>query len=588
MLQLARAYDVDSNTLRVDAGDICVTTELIGSVFSIPSQVAEPWIDEWTANELDKKAEHVISQGCIVDNARKAKKQKKESSSKAVNEKGRYKRSRKDSDQSPSTQGKTTSQESYKDADKCGKVDGGRKQPRKDSEQAPSIKSWSKPQHRDIDTQKECRLGTRRKLPICRSRSRSGTKKAIPRESVLRSKGAPLDVKQAEPVFNDDHEGAQEENPDHKDASPYTPLAAHVQLTEYDFDHKFDILIVQCLEFEQVLNNVEQGQQTKAIIMQPLQTVLPNKSGYHTPSPGRPSFSLGLTQLEKTPTSSPIHSIHPRLRNIKKGETKEKQIRARILNSSLNKEQDLAYYEGREHMVSQRKDLWTLKARSWVNSCIIQWICYSFNDTESSRFKRDFYCESVTRKDNLASFIDGARPIYDGLSPKFGEKTRFFDKLEAAKRKWWLIHNCWRGHWWVYAFEVNAKRLVIINSLHSAPEDDERDKLDAYVGRLFEDMASIVIPAFVRTTYGPSRSYTRDSLRSYRMELMLDIICGLHNALVHQVLSLLKDKVKPVRCNQPRNKKRKVRSPFTAPSTKSLIERAEGLLKGVMRKGRKK
>ncbi|XLU48787.1 hypothetical protein S245_043601, partial [Arachis hypogaea] len=37
MLQLARAYDVDTNTLMVDAGNIRISAELIGSVFGIPS-----------------------------------------------------------------------------------------------------------------------------------------------------------------------------------------------------------------------------------------------------------------------------------------------------------------------------------------------------------------------------------------------------------------------------------------------------------------------------------------------------------------------------------------------------------------------
>ncbi|QHN82587.1 Putative ubiquitin-like-specific protease 1B [Arachis hypogaea] len=172
------------------------------------------------------------------------------------------------------------------------------------------------------------------------------------------------------------------------------------------------------------------------------------------------------------------------------------------------------------------------------------------------------------------------------------------------------------GHWWVYAFEVNAKRIVILDSLHSAPEDNKRDKLDAYVERLCEDMASIAIPGFVRTPYGPARFYARvpkqpnnfdcgmyiikfieswiedhelyewdDSLSSYRMELMLDIICGPHNALIHQLVSLLNERVKPVRRNAPRNKKKDVSSPYTAPSTRSLIERVEGLLKGECAKG---
>ncbi|XLS84935.1 hypothetical protein HN51_035101, partial [Arachis hypogaea] len=81
--------------------------------------VPEPWIVEWTTNELDKKANHVISQGCIVNNARKQKKKKKKQTpSETVNEKGRSKRPRKDADQSPSIQRRTTSQPSYKDSDK--------------------------------------------------------------------------------------------------------------------------------------------------------------------------------------------------------------------------------------------------------------------------------------------------------------------------------------------------------------------------------------------------------------------------------------------------------------------------------------
>ncbi|XP_020972620.1 uncharacterized protein LOC110269256 [Arachis ipaensis] len=303
----------------------------------------------------------------------KENKHKKQSSSKAVNEKAGCKRPCKDTDQSPSIQGKTTFQPSYKEADK------------------------------------ESKTGTRRKLPVCKSRSRRGTKKAIARENLAGSNAAPLvvpdsdddddvplarrirlfqqqplphDVKQADPVFKGNHNSHQEANTDLKNRSPHTPPTALVQLSDYDFDREFDISIVQCPEFEQVLNSVEQGRETNAIIMQPLQTVLPNKSSYHTLSPGRPSFSLSLT--------------------------------------------------------------------------------------------------------HLASFIDGVRPIYDGLSPSFGEDTRFFDKAVTAKRNWWLFPYCWRGDWWVYAFEVNAKRIVILGSLHYAPEDDKRDKLDAYVVRYWE------------------------------------------------------------------------------------------------------
>ncbi|RYR26245.1 hypothetical protein Ahy_B02g060457 [Arachis hypogaea] len=551
----------------------------------------------------------------------KENKHKKQSSSKAVNEKAGCKRPCKDTDQSPSIQGKTTFQPSYKEADK------------------------------------ESKTGTRRKLPVCKSRSRRGTKKAIARENLAGSNAAPLvvpdsdddddvplarrirlfqqqplphDVKQADPVFKGNHNSHQEANTDLKNRSPHTPPTALVQLSDYDFDREFDISIVQCPEFEQVLNSVEQGRETNAIIMQPLQTVLPNKSSYHTLSPGRPSFSLN-----SNPFPVIFNSSNPEKNKV--GGTKEEQIRTWIVSSSLDEDQDLAKYEGRNYMVLQRKDFWTLKPRSWFNNCVIQSVCYSLNETDSSKFKRNFYCvcpgilvitffslqfgeDFIGILTILASFIDGVRPIYDGLSPSFGEDTRFFDKAVTAKRNWWLFPYCWRGDWWVYAFEVNAKRIVILGSLHYAPEDDKRDKLDAYVGRLCEDMARIAIPGFVRTPYGPARSYARvpkqpnnfdcgmcvikfieswtedrelyewdeDSLSSYRMELMLDIICGPHNALVHQLVSLLNERVKPVRRNAPRNKKKDVSSPYTAPSTRSLIECAEGLPKGAMRKWRKK
>ncbi|XLU56304.1 hypothetical protein S245_050952, partial [Arachis hypogaea] len=46
-------------------------------------RVPEPWIVEWITNELDQKANYVISQGCIVNNARNRRRKNKHSSSEA-------------------------------------------------------------------------------------------------------------------------------------------------------------------------------------------------------------------------------------------------------------------------------------------------------------------------------------------------------------------------------------------------------------------------------------------------------------------------------------------------------------------------
>ncbi|RYQ86006.1 hypothetical protein Ahy_B10g105658 [Arachis hypogaea] len=486
MLQLARAYDVETNTLRVEAGDIRITAELIGNVFGIPSRdikLAAGCDKEIPRREPgNMRRMHVRVTGLRSQQCKETEKNRKQTTSEAVNEKGRSKRPRKDADQLPSIKGSTKSQPSYKESDKSYSI----------LSASDDMYEYTPQEYRPVpDSDEDDHMSLARRIRLFQQRPR------------------PHDAEQAEPVCKGNHKSPQQENTQHTDASPHTPPAVHVQLSDYDFDREFDISIVQCPEFEKVLNNVERGCESKAIVMQPLQTVLPNKSSYHTP---------------------------------------------------------------------------------------------------------------MTRNDSLASFIDGVRLIYAGLSPNFGEDTRFFDKVVAAKRKWWLFPYCRGGHWWVYAFEVNAKRIAILDNLHSAPIDDERDKLNAYVVRLCEDMASIAIPGFVRNTYGPARSYAKvpmqpinfdcgmcviklmerwtedhelykwdqDSLSSYRMELMLDIICGQHNVLIQQLTSFLEETVKPVRRNAPRNKKKDDSSLYTAPSTRSLIERAEGLPKGAMRKGRKR
>ncbi|QHN84668.1 uncharacterized protein DS421_16g530680 [Arachis hypogaea] len=107
MIQLARAYDVETETLIVDVGNIPVSAELIGRALGIPSNETfkwlgkaiethqnkkletcggcmfalmllyfqrlrhgdlercrepEPWLTAWTASELEKKASNVIDE----------------------------------------------------------------------------------------------------------------------------------------------------------------------------------------------------------------------------------------------------------------------------------------------------------------------------------------------------------------------------------------------------------------------------------------------------------------------------------------------------------------------------------------------
>ncbi|XLU75266.1 hypothetical protein S245_034319, partial [Arachis hypogaea] len=246
-------------------------------------RVPEPWIVEWTTNELDMKADYVISQGCIINNARNRRKKNKHSSSESVNERGRCKRTRTDTDQSPSTQGKTSPHPSYKKAKKGGLVNNqmkekkykkqystkavnekaGCKMPCKDTDQSPSIqcKTTSHPRYKESD--KESKRGTRKKVPVRKSLSRRGSREAIEKENLAGSNAAPLvvpdsdddddvplarrirlfqrqppphDVKQADPVFKGNHNSPQEAKTDQNNGSPRTPTTALVQLSDYDFD----------------------------------------------------------------------------------------------------------------------------------------------------------------------------------------------------------------------------------------------------------------------------------------------------------------------------------------------------------------
>ncbi|QHO10887.1 uncharacterized protein DS421_15g493490 [Arachis hypogaea] len=539
------------NTLIVDVSNIRVNSELIGRALGIrdggfaipelnkknPAHMAikeqfknkninhpvhgpldccrepEPWVIAWTVAELDKKATNVLA-----------------------------------------------------DESKDGSV---KSRHCKSSEKSPPRPIETKELDSHTTPQEETRIGTRKKLPVVRGKSWKGNtathEAPTCKERPVVSSNS--DDDDDEPLAGRGRRLFQDHwNPNgehiNKEASPsapsendlVTPSTALVEVIDYDFDRQvqeiticlyvnwpylifsvisirlqlvlsyyscircrnFDLNFVQCPKVEEILVKVEQGRNTRLINMEPLQTVMPKKSRCHTPSPGKTSFSLGLTQLEKSPATPPITTVHSRLKSVRLGEDKEKKVRGWILNSILNKEAPLVTYEGKPHLQLSRRDLWTLKARGWVNSNIIQWMCYTFNDAPAVQFTYDFYCVSPGILHNLDAFHNGPVPVNKGFGPNFGEDTRFFDKVEATKRRWlivervvicefllqWFIPMCWKGHWWMYAFDVTRKRVLAIDSLQYKELTNERRKLDAYAGRLIEDMGKVAIPTYKRSFIG--------------------------------------------------------------------------------------
>ncbi|XLU30101.1 hypothetical protein S245_066167 [Arachis hypogaea] len=107
------------------------------------------------------------------------------------------------------------------------------------------------------------------------------------------------------------------------DPEPKTPSTALVEYSgveEYStefFDRHLDILSQQDLDSENLWADIERHYGSSPISIDLIRTIIPKGSSYRIPSPQRPSFSLGMMQLFKTPTPSPTRPIHPLLRGRK-------------------------------------------------------------------------------------------------------------------------------------------------------------------------------------------------------------------------------------------------------------------------------
>ncbi|KAL4355851.1 hypothetical protein AHAS_Ahas09G0028000 [Arachis hypogaea] len=312
---------------------------------------------------------------------------------------------------------------------------------------------------------------------------------------------------------------------------------------------------------------------------------MPANPSCMTPSPPGKQISLGNAGTEQKYTQcTPI----------------KERVRRWAANGSLYQSEVLASYEGRQHLSLLQEDIYLLLPRHWVTSNIVQWMCSTFNDLESLQFKDDFYCipprilETVLQKRNLASFREDPTVSYMGLGPHFGDDSIFFDKIAASMQKW--------------------KRLWVLDSMNTGVPNNERVKLHAYAARLIEDMAKFSMPAYEHMENGLPRFYAsipqqdngcdcgvfvinfmqfwgldkllqhwdQDVVQEFRKEIVLDIVMDPHNLEIGKALQALESN--HVHRNQPRKKYKAMKSPFTAPSTKSMLQRA-GLPTRKPRKG---
>ncbi|MED6171896.1 hypothetical protein PIB30_045147 [Stylosanthes scabra] len=113
--------------------------------------------------------------------------------------------------------------------------------------------------------------------------------------------------------------------------------------------------------------------------------------------------------------------------------------------------------------------------------------------------------ETIINTKNVGMYI--RQHIEVGIGPHFGSNKRFFDKKEAAKKEWWFVPTCNRGHWYLYALYIPTKNLFFLDSMHNESFDDLRKIIDDYASKIIKEMPKIALQKCDLKGYGKSYQY---------------------------------------------------------------------------------
>ncbi|MED6208946.1 hypothetical protein PIB30_049841 [Stylosanthes scabra] len=183
------------------------------------------------------------------------------------------------------------------------------------------------------------------------------------------------------------------------------------------------------------------------------------------------SFSLGFSQEFKSLTHIPKRSMQEEIFDIQP------------LNEIIPVNIPFQQAENPISMGPTRK-LTTIEQKKIYN-WIINWKIKEFNNSNLPRFTNEFYCvesgilDTILIDWNLVAYE--TREEYFGVNPNLGLDKENFDKEKAATRQWWLIPICHRRHWYLYAFNVVKRKLLVLDSMFDHPFDDKRKIVDLYV-----------------------------------------------------------------------------------------------------------
>ncbi|QHO06584.1 uncharacterized protein DS421_14g455960 [Arachis hypogaea] len=524
----------------------------------------EPWLDVWTSERLEKQAQYILSEGRLLTRHGGGDDIKGRSPQAARRKPGKKEPQKRRQKESVLPRGRSVGGESKQ-------VSKERRPRGRTSSPPPTTRSSWHTEQSETSPRGSCtkKGGLKRTNHVgapqknLRKRISQVAQMMMRRMSLLPSGCADSIIRE---LKKKPKEEPTEGNLNQDKGSHETPVSVvsdagtlSVALVKYEEWDNPNFLLNRDPESERIWKYFEQLQNTR-----PLQAVMPTNPSCMTPSPPSKQISLGNAGTEQKYTQCTHIKVHPLLKGRKIDEDDEERVRRWVANGSLEQRQVLASYEGRQHLSLVREDICSLLPWHWVTSN-----------------------ETVLQKRNLDYFREGPTISYVGLGPHFGDDSRFFDKIAASMQKW--------------SVSIDIGGCIPLRLLKKGYG-------------LIEDMTKVSMPAYEHTENGLPRFYAsvpqqdngcdcgvfvikfmqfwgldkplqhwdQDVVQEFRKEIMLDIVMGPHNSEISKALKALKSN--HVHRNQPRKKSKAVRSPFTTPSTKSMLQRV-GLPTRKPRKG---
>ncbi|MED6109023.1 hypothetical protein PIB30_029758 [Stylosanthes scabra] len=224
--------------------------------------------------------------------------------------------------------------------------------------------------------------------------------------------------------------------------------------------------------------------------------------------PTMPSFNLGINQDEIDVSGRlspetidvngsplvPIRVIIPPDFN----EVERERVYRWVMDDKEPKNVIIDWYKESPGMEIRRDELWSLKGREWINSRVIEFMCFMLNDLPCKRFEKEIYYVNpmilgrIMTPTNVEKFENKDNPVYVGVKECWPPEVILFNKQHAARTHTFFFPICLEHHRWMYAFHPESQSLWALDSIFRLPLTEHRKNVDRYVARIIEELVNLL------------------------------------------------------------------------------------------------